>query len=77
MNLPPPFSWLWSTWKALGAAMGKVMSKIILTILWIVGFGMYGIIMKILRMFRRNASTPTTYWIDVPPVQPGDLHRQF
>jgi len=77
MTLPLPFRWLWTGWKMFGTAVGKVMSKIILTVLWIVGFGMYGILLKIIRLFVKKAHAPGTYWIDVPPAQPGDLHRQF
>lgn len=77
MKLIPPFSWLWSAWKMFGAAAGKAMSRIILTMLWIVGFGAYAIIFKMIRLFAKKAHAPGTYWIDVPPTQPGDLHRQF
>ncbi|MBI2636124.1 hypothetical protein HYW84_02245 [Candidatus Peregrinibacteria bacterium] len=77
MKIPPPFNWLWSAWKIFGAAVGKAMSKVILTILWIAGFGLYAIILKIMRLFAKKSRAPDTYWIDVPPPQPGDLHRQF
>lgn len=77
MKLPPPLSWLWSAWKLFGNFLGKIMSKIILTILWVVGFGSYAVIHRIIVLFTPKKKEPATYWIDVPPVQPGDLHRQF
>ncbi len=78
MKLPPPFSWFYDAWMAFSHALGMVMSKIILTILWIVGFGTYGIILKIIKLFRSRASPcDDTYWIDVPPLPPDDLHHQF
>lgn len=76
MKLPPPLSWLWSAWKAFAEILGKVMSKIILTILWLVGFGIYAVILKIVMLFRREPAQDS-YWIDIPPQEPGDLHRQF
>ncbi len=77
VKLPPPLSWLWSAWLLFGQVLGKIMSKIILTVLWIVGFGIYGIIHRILCLFTKKKADAATYWIDVPPVKPGDLHRQF
>ncbi len=54
------------------------MSKIILTILWIVGFGIYALIFRCIRLFVKKAEAPAdTFWIDVPALQPDDLHRQF
>lgn len=56
-------------------ALGKVMSWIILTILWIVGFGTYAIVMKLVDIFVTRA--PQTGWIHVPVADPDDLHRSF
>lgn len=77
MKLPPPISWFYDAWMEFSKALGMVMSKIILTILWIVGFGAYAVILKIIRLFVKKAETPGTYWIDVPPTAPDDLHHQF
>ena len=76
MQLPPPLSWFYDAWMEFSKALGMVMSKIILTILWIIGFGIYGIIAKIGRLFVRKAGAPGTYWIDVTEPS-SDLHRQF
>lgn len=77
MKLPPPFNWLYDAWMAFSHVLGMVMSKIILTILWIVGFGSYGIARKIIFLFVKKAEAPGTYWIDVLPTEPDDLHHQF
>ena len=77
MRLPPPLSWFAEAWMEFSRVLGMIMSKVILTILWIVGFGIYGIILKIVRLFVRKSRAPGTYWIDLPPAQSGDLHRQF
>lgn len=58
MYLPPPFSWLYDAWMAFSKLLGMVMSKIILTVLWIVGFGIYGIIHKIVGLFVKKAEAP-------------------
>ena len=76
MKLPPPLSWLWAGWMKFSHAFGRVMSAIILTVLWIVGFGLYGIILKIMRLFQSKTS-PTTYWIDIATETPESMKRQF
>ncbi len=77
MKLPPPLSWFYDAWMEFSKALGFIMSKIILTILWIIGFGTYGIILKIMKLFRKEKVTRDSYWIDVPPTPPDDLHHQF
>ena len=77
MHLPPPLSWFYDAWMEFSTLLGFVMSKIILTILWIVGFGIYGITLKIIRLFVPKVQAPGSYWIDVPPTAPDDLHHQF
>ncbi|MBI1813328.1 hypothetical protein HY285_03680 [Candidatus Peregrinibacteria bacterium] len=76
MPLPPPLSWLWTAWKKLGEAMGFVMSRILLTILWIVGFGIYAVIMKIVNI-RRPRAKRDTEWIDLAPSDAASMRRQF
>ena len=77
MKLPPPFSWFYEAWMEFSKVLGLIMSKIILTILWIIGFGIYGIISRIVRASRREAPTGKSFWIDVEPVKSDDLHHQF
>ncbi|MBI1934245.1 hypothetical protein HYS30_01130 [Candidatus Peregrinibacteria bacterium] len=76
MNLPPPLSWLCAGWMTFSHVLGMIMSKIILTLLWIVGFGLYGIVLKIVKLVKREAP-PETYW-HVPPEEfEGRLKYQF
>ena len=74
MNLPPPLSWFYEAWLEFSRVLGMIMSWIILTILWIVGFGIYGVIRKIIRIFIKEP-VRQTYWLDA--AQDTDLHRQF
>ena len=76
MYLPPPISWLWEGWKIVGHAIGRVMSFIILTILWIIGFGIYGIVMKIIALFTKEEKKES-YWIDLEPMTDESLTQQF
>lgn len=76
MNLPPPLSWLWSSWKKFSHVLGLVMSTIILTVLWMVGIGIYAIAMKAGRLFQ-SGKEPATWWVAVPEQSPQGLERQF
>mgnify|MGYP001310934896 FL=1 len=77
MRLPPPLSWLWEGWKKFGHAMGLVMSTIFLTVIWIVLFGLYGVILRIVGLFRGRQPDPATFWIDVEPTAPESYRQQF
>jgi hypothetical protein len=61
---------------AVGHALGRIVSFVILTILWIVGFGTYGIIMKIARLFLPK-KPPESYWVDPPKEFPESMRYQF
>lgn len=76
MKLPPPLSWLWSGWKAFSHALGMVMSRIILTILWLTAFMIYAVVLKIILLFQRE--TPKdSYWVDPPADFEGSMKYQF
>lgn len=76
MKLPPPFSWLYAGWMTFSYILGIVMSTIILTILWIVGFGLYAVVLKMVR-FMRKESPKETYWHIPPEEFEGRLKYQF
>jgi len=76
MKLPPPLSWLWSGWKAFSHALGFVMSKIILTILWLTAFTVYALIMKISARFQKKTK-PESYWVDTQPDFKNSMKYQF
>ena len=75
MKLPTPLSWIWKGWMAFSHALGMVMSKVILTILWIIAFSVYGIILKVLSIRQLWQKPPQTYWVD-PPKEAG-MQYQF
>jgi hypothetical protein len=76
MKLPPPLNWLYSLWMKFSHILGMIMSRIILTLLWIVGFGIYGIVMKIINLFKSKKS-PDTYWRDPPTDFENSMKYQF
>lgn len=76
MNLPPPFNFLWDLWKKFSHILGLIMSWIILTILWIVAFGLYGIVLKIARLFTPHKKYDS-YWIDTSPDFSNSMKYQF
>jgi hypothetical protein len=63
-----------AVWMKFSHALGFVMSKIMLTIFWTVVFGIYGIILKLIRLVRRPDRT--VHWIPAGE-KPSDLHMQF
>jgi len=77
VKLPPPFNWLWKGWNAFSHVLGFVMSKIILTIVWIVGFGIYAIIIKLFLIRKLMKKKPETYWIDIKQDPIENMKYQF
>ncbi len=57
-------------------AIGYVMSRILLTILWIVGIGLYSIVLRIVGLFRRHKKGETE-WHDIPAQTPGSLTTPY
>ncbi|HLD08332.1 MAG TPA: hypothetical protein VJB60_04690 [Candidatus Peribacterales bacterium] len=65
MEVPLPLRFLWKGWMGFSHILGMVMSTIILTALWIVGFGIYAIILKIILLPSRFWKEPDSFWIMV------------
>ncbi len=76
-KLPHPINFLYTCWKKFSHLLGIIMSFLILTILWIIGFGTYGIIMNIMTLRARCKPKPDSYWIDVEPSTTESLKHQF
>lgn len=76
-NLPTPIKQLYALWEKFSHILGSVMSFLILTILWVIGFGVYGIIMKIITIPKRFAPEPNTYWVNTKPTTADSMKRQF
>lgn len=73
-RLPPPISWIYAVWKKFSHAFGRMMSWLILTILWLVGFGAYAIVRKCAGIFR---SKPTTGWHVLPPEPSESIMQPY
>lgn len=76
MKLPPPLNWLWWAWMKISAGIGFVMSKILLTILWAVGFGAYAIAYRLSSLFQKKQPS-TSYWISATPDFPESMKHPF
>lgn len=76
-QLVPPFSWFYKAWMKFSHILGRIMSWILLTILWIVGFGIYGIVMKLVKLFKPKPHRVATYWIESEPHSVQQMSRQF
>ena len=76
MQLPPPLSWFWDAWMEFSKVLGRIMSAIILTILWLVGFSIYGIVLKIRGVFVKKKKK-ASYWIDLKKETGDGLKYQF
>lgn len=77
MKLPAPLRILWKGWMIFSHVLGIIMSTIILTVLWIVGFGIYAIILKIISIPSLFKKHPETYWIDVKPETVDNMRYPF
>lgn len=76
-RLPVPIKQIFELWKKFSHILGLIMNFIILTILWIVGFGMYAIIIKIITFPKKFASKPNSYWIESEPTSVESMQYQF
>ncbi|PIP65554.1 hypothetical protein COW95_01155, partial [Candidatus Peregrinibacteria bacterium CG22_combo_CG10-13_8_21_14_all_49_11] len=63
-------------WMKFSHVLGMIMSKIILTVLWIVGFGTYGICLKVIYLFKKEKKTDT-YWLDTEQDFENSMKYQF
>ena len=76
VQLPRPLQRAKDLWMAMSHAMGRVVSWILLSILWALVFGVYALIMKSARLFRRSGA-PDSYWKPCPPEFPESMRHQF
>lgn len=76
MYLPPPLNWLWKGWMAFSHVLGMIMSWIILTLLWITAFSIYGIILKVGGLFRSKAP-PKSEWVPAAEDFENSMKYQF
>jgi len=76
MKLPRLLLFLWNMWLKIGHGTGQIMSTIILTILWIVGFGLYAIFWRIAHLIQKKTSAES-FWIDSPESTAQNMHYPF
>lgn len=70
---------LWSGWKKFAHAWGRVNSVIILTVLYLVVFGAYAVVVFCLRKLRRGNVAPKAFWREKKYTPPSVeiMERQF
>jgi len=76
MHCPKYLQPFWRAWLAFSHALGRVMSFVIHTVLWLVFFSVYGIMLKVLYLFQ-SKKEPKTYWVDPLPDVPDGIGVQF
>lgn len=76
MKIPAVLRVPYRAWMAFSHVLGLVMSSIMLTILWIVAFGFYGIVLKISHILRPRKDARTE-WKPLPAQDAASLHTQF
>jgi uncharacterized membrane protein (DUF373 family) len=75
MRIPKPLKPIVDAWMAFSRALGKVMSFILLTVVWVVVFGIYGIVLKIIRLFQQEDSSST--WKEPIPEDAKTMKFSF
>lgn len=61
-KLPLPFKMQHKAWEKFSHVLGLIMSKIILTLLWIVGFGPYAIVWRLAHL---KSKKKDSYWVEI------------
>jgi len=77
MKIPEPLLPLYNAWMKFSHVLGLIMSTIILTILWIVGFGLYAIVLRIIHIPRLFKKHPDSYWITTKPTPLEEMRYPF
>jgi hypothetical protein len=75
MKLPAPLQKAYDVWMHFSHILGRIMSTILLTVLWVVVFGLYAVILKCMKLLRRDTASDT-YWIDISK-ESSDMRHQF
>jgi cell division protein FtsN len=75
MRLPTILQRLYKLWMAFSHVLGRIMSSILLTVLWVIVIGLYAIVLKTMRLFSKKPEADT-YWIDVSKDS-TDMRYQF
>ncbi len=76
VKLPLPLQKAYDLWMLFSKALGRVMSWILLTILWVTVFGIYAIVLKLIKFFKTEPA-PATYWHPLEPEPAENMRRPF
>jgi hypothetical protein len=76
VTLPTPLRQLWNGWKRVSRAIGIALSFVVLTIVWLVAFGLYALILRVIRLFKKKGN-PASYWRDTVPESAENLLHPF
>ncbi len=75
MTIPKPLKPLYDAWMAVSHFIGLIMSSVMLSIIWVVVFGAYAVIIKTVGLFGAKRRTGS-YWADVSG-EVSDFQHQF
>lgn len=64
-------------WMKFSHALGFIVTTLILTILWIIGFGVYAVILRIVSIPKLFAKAQASYWIDVKAEDHDSMKYPF
>jgi len=67
---------LWKYWMAFSHAIGMVMSWVILSVFWVVGIGIYALILQFVRLCT-STSARNAIWENPQPEYPESIRHQF
>lgn len=76
MTVPAFLRPLYNAWMAFSKVLGRIMGAIMLTVIWVVLFGIYAIVMKIGRLFAKKKDNSST-WIDCSHEDATTMKRPF
>ena len=70
---------LYKYWMSFASFVGHVNSKIIFTLLFIVVFGVYALVIRFFSIFKRQPIYKVSYWQKKKYIEPTieNLRRQF
>lgn len=64
-------------WIALSHALGVAVSAVVLTVLWVLAIGVYGVGVRLASLRRGLAPPPDTFWVPSPPAPERHLGEPF
>ena len=75
MTIPKPLKPLYDAWMAVSHFIGLIMSSVMLSLIWVIVFGAYAMIIKTVSLFGTKKRSGTD-WADVSS-EASDFQHQF